>query len=435
MQKAELNNITEVQEKKKLDIGLILYLFCFMFAPPILPINFIFVLSAFSIIILMRNYRKQYMYVIQKSGIKNFTVLLYLYLVYIALIMVVNIVCGDVETLANYIIIFYRFTLVTPIITSCVVYIILKIEKNGFDIEDLIKHFILAGMIQAVLSMLAFMNHNIREILINIMRQYESTEVSAYIYERRLYGFANGLYDLFGWGTGLLAALPFFMYKRDNKKYLITVPFLLIPPLLNARTGIVIFSCGVAVYILFLYNKNFYSVMKKIILLLVGVLSVYLVFNWIKNNNPITYNWILEGVYGVAAQISNSGERTGGMTTLFSENFWRLPEFPDIIFGVGHSVYDLKSNSRYVHSDVGYVNYLYMGGIVGSVILYGIFFSLFKRVIRRNADKNVKWLLIFLGITIVVFNIKAMAFTHCPATAIILTLLFYTNYNAKKVMN
>lgn len=404
-----------------------------MFAPPIVPINFIILLSAYSIVMLLSIYRHKVITIINKSYIKKFTVLYFVFILYWLLIVIVNFVWGERIISSNYIMIIYQMMLMTPIMTSCITYIIAWSEELNFSLEQLVIHFILAGIIEGVISLLMFISPAIRQMLIQIMERGMKMEFNGYILSRRVYGFANGVYDLFGWGTGLIAVLPLFISRNMQKKYIWFVPILLLPPLLNARTGLVMFVVGILIYILFLNNEKFQTVLKKICLLIAGILAGYLIFKWVQGSNTMVYEWIIEGVKAFWGTISNNQNSDLRLSALFSDGFWRIPPFPDIIFGTGHNVYVTSAYAKsatlyFTHSDVGYVNYLWMGGIVGSSILYGIYGFLFCFAIRNTVDRNNRWLLILFGGSVILFNIKAQAFTHCPATALIFSVLFYSIY-------
>lgn len=417
----------------RISISMVIYLFCFMFAPPILPINFVILLSAYSIILLLSVYKNRVIAILKKSYIKKFTVLYIVFALYWLLIVIVNFAWGERIISSNYIRILYQMLLMTPIMTGCIAYIIARAEELQFSLEWLIIHFILAGVIEGVISLLMFISPVIRQMLVQIMEHSMGREFTGYILSRRVYGFANGVYDLFGWGTGLLATLPLFVSKNMQRKYIWFVPLLLLPPLLNARTGLVMFVGGILIYILFMNNNNFFAFLKKVCLLMVGISVGYFIFKWIQRTNAMAYRWIIDGVRAFWGTISNNQNNDLRLSALFSDGFWRIPSFPDIIFGTGHNVYVTRAyaksaNLYFSHSDVGYVNYLWMGGIVGSLLLYGIYFYLFYFAIKNTVDRNNRWLLILFGGSIMLFNIKGQAFTHCPATALIFSVLFYSIY-------
>lgn len=422
-----------LQSDFKINISLVIFLFCFMFAPPILPINFIIILSMYSIFMLARFYSNRIVSVVKKSNIKKFTFLITLFVLYWFIVVIMNFSWGERIYLSNYVTIFYQILLITPIMMSCIVYIIVRAETLNLNIEQLLVHFILAGAIEAAISLITFISPPMRQLFINIMSRNIGSTFDDFILSVRVYGFANGLYDLFGWGTGIIAALPLFLSKNLQRKYIWFIPLLLLAPLLNARTGLVMFFGGIVLFVLFMNNKNIFSVLKKILLLLAGAWIGYLVFRWIQNNNSKAYWWIMSGIRSFWGTITNNQNSDMKLSTLFSERFWTIPTFPDIIFGTGHNIYIGKAYlnaiyMNYSHSDVGYVNYLWMGGIVGSFMLYGIYFSMFYTAIKYSASGRIRWTLIFLGGSIVVFNIKGQAFTHCPATALIFSILFYSIY-------
>lgn len=385
-------------------------------------------------------YKRKIATVVVKSGIKKFTVSYMIFVLYWIFIVIINFILGERIFIRNYITIFYQMILLTPIMTSCVAYIIVRAETLNYSVEQLLVHFIMAGAIEGAISLMAFISPVIRQLCIQIMQKSNGNVFSEYILSRRIYGFANGLYDLFGWGTGILAASPLFLDKKLRKKYMWFVPILLLPPLLNARTGLVMFGVGVAMFVLFINNESFFSFFGKVLFILIGVIAGYYIFKWVKEKNITTYVWILEGLKALWGTISNGQNTNLKLSVLFSKRFWSIPPFPYIILGTGHNIYIgrasiYSANMRYANSDVGYINYLWMGGIVGSVMLYRIYFKLFIVAIKSNLNKRIKWLLIFYGGSIVLFNIKGQAFTHCPATALFFTIVFYSIFIKKKDRN
>lgn len=386
---------------------------------------------------LLSVYKNRVIVIIEKSYIKKFTVSYIVFALYWILIVMMNFAWGERIMLSNYVTILYQMVLITPIMASCISYIIVRSEKLCFSLEQLLVHVILAGTIEGIISLIMFISPAIRQMLVRIMERGMGMNFENYILSRRVYGFANGVYDLFGWGTGLIAVLPLFLSKKLRKRYIWLIPLLLLPPLLNARTGLVMFAAGVVVFMVFLNNENIFTLSKKVLLLFLGGLISYRIFKWIQDKNATSYTWILEGIKSFWGTISNNQDTDLRLTTLFSKGFWTTPPFPDIIFGTGHNIYIGRAYAHspiinYSHSDVGYINYLWMGGIVGSLTLYGIYYSLFYIAIRNTVDRNNRWLLILFGGSIVLFNIKGQAFTHCPATAMIFTILFYSLYLGRK---
>ncbi|MNC42449.1 hypothetical protein D3C75_912640 [compost metagenome] len=79
-----------IRLKDKRNISLYIYLFCFIFAPPLVPkINFILIVFLFSLFKLMTSYNGQVTQILEKSKIKMFLQLImvaYLYIFVIILI-------------------------------------------------------------------------------------------------------------------------------------------------------------------------------------------------------------------------------------------------------------------------------------------------------------------------------------------------------------
>ncbi len=114
---------------------------------------------------------------------------------------------------------------------------------------------------------------------------------------------------------------------------------------------------------------------------------------------------------------------------LFKDDFWSIPTGLALVFGTGHSVYGAEG---YPHSDVGYINDLWTGGIVGTLILYAAFALLFIKAFRSSKDINVRCLILFFAVAILVFQVKANAIMFNAGINTILPMLFFICFQSKQ---
>ncbi len=114
---------------------------------------------------------------------------------------------------------------------------------------------------------------------------------------------------------------------------------------------------------------------------------------------------------------------------LFRDDFWNLPIGSALVFGTGHSIYGAEG---YPHSDVGYINDLWVGGIVGALILYAAFALLFVKAFKSTKEINIRCLVLFFSVAILVFQVKANAIMFNAGINTILPMLFYICFFTNK---
>ena len=86
----------------------------------------------------------------------------------------------------------------------------------------------------------------------------------------------------------------------------------------------------------------------------------------------------------------------------------------------------------FAHSDVGFVNDLWLSGILGTGFLYGLLFVTFKRVFSSLSDKPLKALIIYLGVAMVFYNIKSISITCNVGLIVVLLLVFILDIDNRR---
>ncbi|MGI2294935.1 hypothetical protein [Paenibacillus sp. GXUN7292] len=422
------------------ETGFVLYLFCFIFAPPLVPkINFIFLVFAFSVLQLFRRKNRLVNSVFTQSGIKQFCYLMFLAYVYIGLVMLVGILFQDVGA-SNYIKTFYRFGLLIPITVTCVLYIIVRSKEMNYNFYDILHAIIKAGTIQAIIAILMFLDPSIKQLLVNIMfaNTGDSLTQNLWVYQRRLYAFSNSVLDSFGYGTGIIAALPLFLAKKRKTKYLLYIPVLLVVPFLNSRTGLIVFLLGIiSVIPLYLIKANIKKLLKTSISVLMILICLSFGYKIMQNVNPMTTSWVENGItsfltlLNISSEIGNIGY-TESTTNLFSDRKWYVPGPIGLLFGTGHNVYEANG---FNHSDVGYINDLWLGGILGMILLYSPLFILLLKTALKQEQREIKYLLCFLFFAFLATNVKAYMINYNVGMAVTLLVAFSAVYFSEKKLN
>lgn len=213
--------------------------------------------------------------------------------------------------------------------------------------------------------------------------------------------------DMFGWGMGIIAGLPFYI-KDVNSKYLLISPFLLIIGVMNSTTTVIIYLIMLIGGII---KKNIEkNEMKKTTFLILGVTPiVFLVsFEIMKVCAPDSFKWFLNEIMSILGESNKSS-----FLNVVDKNVWYLPEnVIGKLFGTGHYVYAV---SGFKHSDIGYINMIWISGICGVLIF---FITLLKTVQRCcEINRNYAWLYIILFGAFWIFEIKGIGIGINPGMA------------------
>jgi len=298
----------------------------------------------------------------------------------------------------------------------------------GYKFGDLLKSVIYAGLLQAGITGIMLLSSEIRSFLLQILYFNTGNELSQNLWhiQRRFYAFSHNVFDTFGYGTGIIAAIPLFYGIINNRyKYFVLSVILLVVPLFNSRTGLIIFFIGVICAIPFLV---FQTKIKNLFKLTFILSTIYILssfsFQYISDNFPNTINWAKNGiddfVYFFKGNVGNDS-----VSIITSSEKWHLPEKYWILTGTGHNVYGA---SGYSHSDVGYVNDLWLVGLLGIFLLYLPFIFLVIMALKKTSSIKVKSFIVFLMTAFFVANVKTIVLNYNVGTSITLLFLFFIVY-------
>jgi len=295
-----------------------------------------------------------------------------------------------------------------------------KINKLTYnDFEFLI---IAIGLIQTMFSILAFFVPSIQNYFVSSLIRYGYSDVVSSISYFRIYGFAKHLTSYTAYFQALLASIILYKAINENIKYLILYPFFLFSAIINARTSIVILVLGVL--------ATLPSVLKvsvtKLCRIIISVIALIIGFNLLSKvllNNIATYSWIQHGLIDIN-HILFGGEQPGYsyFDYLFNSYRWVLPSGLNLVFGEGHSI--MGGLRKYgVYSDIGFVNDIWIGGIIYSIVIYWLFYRFVKGIANyyreNNFAKKLFYEVLLIGMLIIV-NTKGIAFTINECTTFVI---------------
>lgn len=374
---------------KAIDWKLVVYLFLVIFSPPIIPnLNIIIPVTVYSLISLTFNYKHTLLKVLKNSIIIQFIKIYILCYGTTFFLMYMNIVINKELFINNFATNIYRMFILTGALLVCIIYFLVRAEALGYKFNDVIRIFVYSFLLQVGIALLAFFIPSVKSFLLTVMENNTGSDVFyreglfSYGYTYRYNGFAGTLLDTFGYGMGLAASVIAVIGFYKSKKYLLWALLLLIPSVLNSRTGLLIAAIGFVIAFIFsLFKSTPQKVLKQLGGFLVILLVVGVIFYITAINSPSTVGWILDGFESIFDFLT--GQEVRAFSTadkLFSDDFWALPETArGLLFGEGFRLYGM-SEILGIASDVGYINHIWLAGVIGMVLMYIPFLYLFVSI-------------------------------------------------------
>lgn len=419
--------------KEKIDkISYSLYLFVLVFAPPIVPYPHLF-LTIFSFLMLVTTYKRKVWIVLKRSGIYNWVLAMGLLAMYTVCVpLPISMLCNDIVNTSHYISVINRYGVLIVAVSVCVTYLLCKTDRDGYGYEFLLESLINAGVIEGVCAALAFLFPGVKSIFIFFMKQFSASNLysNTWYITVRSYGFASTLVDVFGLGAALIAGICFFYGITRKKIYMAESIVIAIATILNSRTGLLVYLISIVLSLLYVLQKGD---IRKIISTFIAIGLLIIAGSKIldiMSTNEYTAGWFQAGIKSI--QNFMSGNRTSNtsgdaMSMLFQDNFWKFPTFPRIIFGTGHSLYGAEG---YAHSDVGYVNEIWLFGILGCLLLYGKIIEMCGMMKKSTRIPVFDYAAVFLLISYFFFNIKGAALGYNPGAVVMFFIIFVGTYQA-----
>lgn len=367
-------------------IGLVAFVFGALFSPPLIPgVRIFYVLTLFSLFMLLFFYRKEAKELIKKTSLGTWAAGFGILAAYTAFVGGLSYLGFDPLSPTVYGVSIARLLITGICLPVCLLFLFAASRRMGYKLDDVLQVILYAVAAQAVLALLTFIIPPVKDLFVWMLQAYTDNSAihNPWTVKYRLFGFSSDLFDHFGYAMGLLSVLPILLARRTGKLlYLAYIPLLLIPLVLNARTGLLIAIIMLAPLVGYGYywtTKKRDEKLKKLLVRFTTVILTFLIAF-------VTALWIvmpakvLDGIRDVKSigqvllQEQPSVHSTGAH--LFVDDFWRLPSNPlSVIFGEAHGVYGF---AEYAHSDVGYINDIWMFGIAGALFIYGliIYFTL-----------------------------------------------------------
>ncbi|MCE7055297.1 hypothetical protein LZF95_11475 [Algoriphagus sp. AGSA1] len=303
----------------------------------------------------------------------------------------------------------------------------------GFDLEyctdDFLDLLVKVGVAQAIMATLMFLVPDLKEMVFNFFIELPSEKLETQAY--RGFGISNDYYFSAPLFQGLVFVLNSILFiKTSKKKYLLYYPFILISLIINARISILVIPIFFGVIFLLSFYYDDLKWLQKlsglflIFIAFLGFIGVYFLMNPEKMESLI---WIVEGVMGGIGAMSGNLMESKTLSIMFREHIHLPSRWSQIWFGEGMVVFDNPHSS--VRSDLGYIRYIYFGGIALSVLAYFTLINFSLNRIVNVKDSLFKATILTLLVTFFVVQMKGDILNSSAFLKGYLLLLIFSLFN------
>jgi hypothetical protein len=292
---------------------------------------------------------------------------------------------------------------VIPFAFAMVIYF----KKNDYSFIKLINLVIAAGFLQAATAIVAFAFRNIQSIFVENMINHGYSDIIREISEYRIFGYSGSLTFATPILQSIIAIITLYMAIKYKLYYiLISVP-LIFSAIINARTSIIILIIGILLLVFFsIIHFNAKNFLKLILLLMLIAVLVAATIIILKKYSIPTYTWFIHGINEFLTIFNNN--ETGYFSYLFNKDIYVFPHGISLFFGEGITI--ISENIFNIQSDIGYINDIWVGGLLYSAMLYTTIGYL---IIKLYKTKNyfVKFMSVFFMVSFLLLNIKGQILT------------------------
>lgn len=294
----------------------------------------------------------------------------------------------------------------------------LRDHYKGISSDEFFKLIIFVSVLQLFFVVLSFFFPSVKTFFNNLTTNNSFSDnirasmKSEWDMTWRAYGLTENYYDGFGFVISILLSSVLVYGFKHKSKFIIALAFiLLVMPLLNARTGLVL--CVVSYSIILLRYLNVKKAVSYIILLIFGVIVFLLFFKRLPYG---LQDALTRGINDIGLLFK--GQRVGVFSEILDADFL----FPDEwVFGAGASP---ERIAHIIGIDSGLVQGVWRFGIIGSILLWMGFLSCGYIAYRNNKEKSYRTIIITLFVLMFMYYFKLYFFNSYANVFIIFFFLF-----------
>ena len=311
---------------------------------------------------------------------------------------------------------------VVPIAFSLTVHL----RKHGVGLEGFLMLLVGAAVVEAALVYLALFNEGVHERFIQmIVASGTSTGDFFEEWGFRSYGLASNLQYSSPIALAMASLFAFFRWLEKGTFWSLVISLALIPAaVVNARTSLVVIVIG---YIGLSFVRARKKGLIKGILVFASAIVAMLAFIEYAPSTQHTI-WIRDALYDILSVVGFESSATYSTFSYFSDSeVYRLPDnLLTLLFGSGSTI--ILGSSLGASSDIGFVNDVWLGGIVYAAAM-GIILAVGAKMVydrlQRKDKITARSILLILAICFIVGNVKGLFLSFNNAsTALILVVCF-----------
>lgn len=291
------------------------------------------------------------------------------------------------------------------------VYVVESYAKE-FNRSGFFNILLLLGFGASIISTILLIRPDLNNLVLGsvITIPYENN----FGYWSRCFGIAEGLTNSYGIIQGVFASLCLLFLSKGKWHYALFFVFLTLATMVNARTGMI------AVIITIIWKFFFSSAKTKIVFLFLGaVLSIVVIY--LLNAYAEDY---LETIESITSFFTSSYDYIikGETGDDYYDALERFIHYPSTIsgwlFGEGRTLFGARTGS----SDIGFVNQIFIGGIVFLISLIVVQFYIYRNLKKNGGHSFLVWLLFC---TAFIINFKGVTFCTTESFSRFVMLYFF----------
>jgi hypothetical protein len=387
-------------------------LFIFIFLPKFifLPIDISSIISGICILILLiDSHHKKSIYI---AFVHNKTIIFLLLLTFIYLLFIEFIANKNLSS-NNYSILCLRTLIECVIPGSVLAFFCLKKQISLFKI---ISWFIL---FQFIFTILMLVNISVKDFIFTKILDIRGDSILMFVHNRA-YGLARNYISSFAVLIGYFACYLMLEFnKKPSLATMITIIMANVIIMFNARTGFVVELIAlffIEVYNLCHLNKQWKKLCNSFLIFILIIPVGYYILTSKSEQISAAWSWILNGKDSISSLLQ--GDTSEGIFYAFEYMLFLPEKTIELLFGT--------ANFSFPNSDIGYIRYIFYGGLFFSFLIYLVYILLIKKMIFYS-KKQYELYLFSLGIMV------TLPFAHFKGDILLLNevvkfLFFYFFY-------
>lgn len=394
-------------------VAITVYLFLLIYNPPIIKVNFLYILIVVSILYIAVSAIQRKRFVYEYYAIQTSLILL-------ALILWQVITSGIssytiLDSISDYLMILFGYVFCSIILHDFLV-------RKNISNEEFFNLLLTASLAQAFFAVLAYIYPDFQKWFIMRMGEYgyDITRFSA-LAQFRWYGMAVQL----GFATPVVQIIfsliaLYFGSTRSFKYYIISF-LLLLSAIVNARTTVILFFTGFIMMFFSILRKRKarYLMSSLVAYISISMLLLVLFLVYMRRYSYSNFVWLINGLLDfLGFNVDTVGAYEVGNYFLNIENY-KIPDDYKILIGSGTYLYKMEDH---FYTDIGYIIDIWKYGVPLTLTIYYMVIKSLKKIRKIDIfSESYFWQMLL--VVFAISNIKGNIISGTPIAALYIILL------------